>query len=245
MFRLDGRKALVTGASGGIGQEIVKALLNQGAKLAISGSNNQKLEEFANKLEEPVFTFECDLRNKESVNQLVSKASEALDGLDILICNAGITKDNLALRMKDEDFEDVLQVNLNSTFILNRSAIKLMMKNRFGRIINISSVVGFMGNAGQANYTASKAGLVAMSKSLAAEVASRNITINCIAPGFIETPMTQKLSDDQKDMILKMIPVNRMGSAKDIASGVIYLASDEASYITGASLHINGGMYMA
>lgn len=245
MFRLTGKNALITGATGGIGSEIAKALAKQGAKLVLSGTKEEKLQELATQIDGEVKYLTCNLSDSASVEALFDKAEELVGGqIDILVCNAGITKDSLILRMKDEDFNHVLDVNLKSTFILNRNAIKKMMRRKYGRIINISSVVGVTGNPGQCNYVASKAGMIGMTKSLAQEVASRGITINCVAPGFISSPMTDILNDQQKEVILNKIPVGKMGEASDIAKGVAFLASEDASYITGHTLHINGGMFM-
>lgn len=242
MFDLKGKKALVTVATGGLGAEIARALHSRGAHIAISGTRKEKLDALANDLGENVHALPCDLSNPEETTALISKAEQALGGLDILVNNAGLTQDGLMLRMSDEQWSKVIDVNLSSVFRLSREAIKGMMKQRDGRIINITSVVGVMGNAGQANYAASKAGLIGLSKSLAIEVASRGITVNCIAPGFIESPMTDVLNEKQKENILRDIPQGKIGSAQDIAAGVVYLASPEASYITGQTLHINGGM---
>jgi len=246
MFRLTNKNALVTGATGGIGAEIALSLVKQGARVVISGTREEKLKELQAQIgEDKAKILTCNLSDFSQVEALFEKAEELVGGqIDILVCNAGITKDNLALRIKNEDWDQVLDVNLKSTFILNRSAIKKMIRRKNGRIINIASVVGFTGNMGQANYVASKAGMVGMSKSFAAEVATRGITINCVAPGFIQTAMTDVLNDVQKQGILSSIPMQKMGSAADIASGVAFLASDEASYITGQTLHINGGMLM-
>lgn len=244
MLDLSGRVALVTGASGGIGSEIAKKLHAQGAKIVISGTNLQSLEKLANELGDRVFIKTCNLNDDSQVGQLVDQVCDEHEKLDILVCNAGITKDNISLRMSVEDFDEVFKINLRSAFILNKSAIKRMIKLRYGRIINISSIVGFTGNAGQANYTAAKAGMVAMSKTFAQEVSSRGITVNCVAPGFIASPMTDKLSDDIKNKLLASIPVGRLGTAADIANGVVFLSSQEAEYITGQTLHINGGMSM-
>lgn len=240
MFNLTGKKALITGASGGIGSSIAREMHKMGAHLVISGTNEDKLNDLKNELGENVEIIICDLSNLEDSAKLVADTPD----LSILVCNAGITKDGLAMRMSDDDFEKVININLKSSFVMNREAIKVMMKNRYGRIINISSVVGFSGNPGQSNYCASKAGLVGMTKSLAMEVASRGITVNSIAPGFIETKMTDALNDSHKEAILSKIPVKKMGEARDIAFGAIYLASDEAKYVTGQTLHINGGMLM-
>ncbi len=244
MFDLKGKKALVTGATGGLGAEIARALHKQGATLVISGTRKEKLEALAKELGNRVHIIPCDLSNSESTQKLIPEAESALGGLDILVNNAGLTQDGLMLRMSDDQWLKVIEVNLNSVFRLSREAIKGMMKQRHGRIINITSVVGVTGNAGQANYAASKAGLIGLSKSLAAEVASRGITVNCIAPGFIESPMTDVLNDKQREKILGEIPQGEIGSPHDIASGIVYLASDEAKYVTGQTLHINGGMAM-
>jgi 3-oxoacyl-[acyl-carrier protein] reductase len=244
MFELTGKTALVTGATGGIGSEIAKALAAQGAKLVLSSTREEKLKELANQIGGDVKYVACDLSDKAAVDALFDKAEELVGQIDIMVCNAGITRDNLILRMKDEDFDQVIDVNLKSTFILNRNAIKKMMRRKYGRIINITSIVGVTGNPGQSNYVASKAGMIGMTKSMAAEVASRNITLNCVAPGFIESPMTEVLTQAQKETILAKIPAGKMGVASDIAKGVAFLASEEASYITGQTLHINGGMLM-
>ncbi len=248
MFELTGKIALVTGATGGIGSEIAKALAKQGAKLVLSSTKEEKLQELAAQIiaetGAEVKYATCNLSDSVAVDALFDKAEESFGQVDILVCNAGITKDNLALRMKDEDFAHVLDVNLKSTFTINRNAIKKMMRRKYGRIINITSVVGVTGNPGQANYVASKAGMIGMSKSLAAEVASRNITINCVAPGFITSPMTDILNDQQKQTILNKIPAGAMGNAADIAAAVAFLASQEAGYVNGHTLHVNGAMYM-
>ena len=244
MFSLKGRKALVTGATGGIGEHIARALHYQGATVVLSGRRLEKLKEIADSLGGHTHIIECDLANEGDVNDLVSKASERAEGLDILVNNAGITRDGLILRMKDEDWQEVMKVNLESAFRLSRAAVKIMMKNRFGRIINITSIVGVTGNPGQVNYCAAKAGLIGFSKSLAAEIAGRNITVNCVAPGFIQSPMTDDLSEAHKENLLKSIPMGRMGNPEEIAAAVSFLASDKASYITGQTLHVNGGMAM-
>ena len=245
MFDLTGMTALVTGASGGLGSEIAKALSAQGARLALSGSNAAKLEAFARELGGDHVALACNLSDAAEVDQLVPSAVEALGGkLDILVNNAGITRDNLTMRMKDEEFSEVLKVNLEAAFRLMRAACKPMMKARFGRIISVTSVVGVTGNPGQANYVASKAGLIGMSKSVAQEVASRGITVNCVAPGFMTSAMTDALNDAQKDAILTRIPSGAMGTGEDIGAAVVYLASKEAGYVTGQTLHVNGGMAM-
>lgn len=244
MFDLTGMTALVTGASGGLGSAIAKALAAQGARLALSGSNQTKLEAFAKELGGDHITLVCDLSNAEQVDQLVPRAVEALGQLDILVNNAGVTRDNLAMRMKDEEWEQVIKINLEGSFRLMRAAMKPMMRARHGRIINITSVVGVTGNPGQANYVASKAGLIGMSKAFAQEVASRGITVNCVAPGFMTSAMTDALTDAQKEGILSRIPTGAMGSGDDIGAAVVYLASKEAGYVTGQTLHVNGGMAM-
>jgi 3-oxoacyl-[acyl-carrier protein] reductase len=244
MFDLTGMTALVTGASGGLGSAIAKALSAQGARLALSGSNQAKLEAFAKELGGDHVTLVCDLSNAEQVDQLVPRAVEALGQLDILVNNAGVTRDNLAMRMKDEEWDQVIKVNLEGAFRLMRAAMKPMMKARHGRIINITSVVGVTGNPGQANYVASKAGLIGMSKAFAQEVASRGITVNCVAPGFMTSAMTDALTDAQKEGILSKIPIGAMGSGDDIGAAVVYLASKEGGYVTGQTLHVNGGMAM-
>ena len=245
MFDLTGMTALVTGASGGIGSEIAKALAGQGARLALSGSNLAKLETFAAELGGDHVCVPCDLGDAAAVDALVPAAIEALGGkLDILINNAGVTRDNLILRMKDEEWDTVQKINLEAAFRLIRAASKPMMKARTGRIISITSVVGVTGNPGQANYAASKAGLIGMSKSLAQELASRGITVNCVAPGFIRSAMTDALNEAQKAAILSRIPAGALGTGADIGAAVVYLASREAGYVTGQTLHVNGGMAM-
>lgn len=244
MFDLTGKCALVTGASGGIGGAIAAALHEAGATVALSGTRREKLEEVASALGERTHVLPCNLSDNEAVSALPKEAEGAMGSLDILINNAGITKDNLFIRMKDEEWDDVIQINLTASFRLAKASVRGMMKRRWGRIISITSVVGTMGNPGQANYAATKAGLVGMSKSLAQEVASRNITVNCIAPGFIDTAMTEDLPEAQKELLLANIPAGRLGSGADIAAGAVYLASEEAAYITGQTLHINGGMAM-
>ncbi len=244
MFDLGGKTALVTGASGGIGGAIAEILHKQGATVAISGTRVEALQTLANKLGSRTHIMPCNLQDHEQVKKLVSDAEAKMGKVDILICNAGITRDGLSMRMKDEDWEDVIRVNLTSNFYLARASLKGMMKQRFGRIIFITSVVGTMGNAGQANYAASKAGLTGMAKSLAQEVASRGITVNTIAPGFIETAMTDKLTDDQKNRMLQAIPAGSFGKSEDVAAASLFLSSNESRYITGQTIHINGGMVM-
>jgi 3-oxoacyl-[acyl-carrier protein] reductase len=248
MFDLTDKRALVTGASGGIGGAIAKGLHRQGATVALSGTRVDALQALADELsgdsEGRCHVIACDLSNSEGATQLIKDCNEAMGGIDILVNNAGLTRDNLAMRMKDEDWQTVLDVNLTASFQLSKACLRGMMKQRFGRIIGITSVVGVTGNAGQANYAASKAGMIGMSKSLAQEVASRGITVNCVAPGFIVTPMTDGLSDEQKEGLLGAIPTGRLGEVEDIATSVVYLASDEASYVTGQTLHVNGGMAM-
>lgn len=244
MFDLSGKTALVTGASGGIGGEIARALHQAGAVVTLSGTRRAPLEALASDLGERVFVETCDLSDAASVEALPKAAAAAMGSVDILVNNAGITRDNLFMRMSDDEWQSVLDVNLTSTFRLCRGVLRGMMKARWGRIVNISSVVGATGNPGQGNYAASKAGMVGMSKSLAAEVASRGITVNCVAPGFITTAMTEKLNDEQKARILTQVPAGRMGEAAEIAAATLYLASPEAGYVTGTTLHVNGGMAM-
>jgi 3-oxoacyl-[acyl-carrier protein] reductase len=245
MFRLDGQNALVTGATGGIGMAIVDILHKAGAKVIATGTNADKLASLKNHFGDGVEIIQSDLSDPEQPNDLIEKAENITGGVDILICNAGFCKDSFAMRMKDDDWDSVLNFNLTSVFKLNKAAIIKMMRRKRGRIINISSVVGFTGNIGQANYTAAKAGLIGMSKSLALETATRGITVNCLAPGFIESPMTETLNNDIKSSIINKIPVGQMGHPEDIASGVLFLAAKESWYITGQTLHINGGMLMA
>jgi 3-oxoacyl-[acyl-carrier protein] reductase len=244
MFDLTGMTALVTGASGGIGSAICHALAGQGARLALSGSNAEKLEAFRGSLGGDHVAIPCNLGDKDSVEALIPAALEQLGQIDILVNNAGVTRDNLTMRMKDEEWEEVIRINLEAAFRLMRAAAKPMMKARFGRIITITSVVGATGNPGQMNYAASKAGLVGMSKALAAELASRNVTVNCVAPGFIATAMTDGLPDAQKEALNARIPMGRMGEGADIGAAVAYLASREAGYVTGHTVHVNGGMAM-
>jgi 3-oxoacyl-[acyl-carrier protein] reductase len=244
MFDLTGRSALVTGASGGIGGAIAKALHNQGATVALTGRNEDALQKVASDLGERSHVLVADLSDSDAVNGLISAANDTMGGLDILVNNAGLTRDGLMMRMKDEDWAEVIEVNLTAGFRLARAALRGMMKARYGRIINITSVVGQMGNPGQANYVASKAGMTGMTKALAAEVASRGITVNCVAPGFITTAMTDSLSDDQKESMLGRIPVGRFGAPEDVAGCVTFLASEAGGYLTGQTLHVNGGMAM-
>jgi 3-oxoacyl-[acyl-carrier protein] reductase len=244
MFDLTGMTALVTGASGGLGSAIATALAAQGARLAVSGSNADKLENFRGSLGGEHVALTCDLSDGVAVDGLVPRAVEALGKLDILVNNAGVTRDNLAMRMKDEEWDTVIRVNLEAAFRLMRAAAKPMMRARFGRIISVTSVVGVTGNPGQANYVASKAGLIGLSKSLAQELASRGITVNCVAPGFMASAMTDALNDQQREGILSRIPIGAMGSGEDIGAAAVYLASREAGYVTGQTLHVNGGMAM-
>jgi len=244
MFDLTGKNALVTGASGGIGNAIAKALHAAGATVALSGTREGPLNDLAAELGERVHVLPCNLSNGEAVDALPKQAVEAMGSLDILVNNAGITRDQIFMRMSDDEWSSVLEVNLTSTMRLCKGAIRGMMKSRWGRIVNISSIVGTTGNPGQANYAASKAGIVGMSKSIAYEVASRGITVNCVAPGFIATAMTDKLTDEQKAKINAQIPANRMGTPEEIAAAVLYLASPEAAFVTGATIHVNGGMAM-
>ena len=244
MADLTGKNALITGASGGIGGAIATALHKAGATVALSGTRVEPLEALAAELGDRAHVLPCNLSDFDAVEALPKEAAAAMGSVDILVNNAGITRDNLFMRMSDEEFRSVIDVNLTSTFRLCKGVLRGMMKARWGRIINISSVVGATGNAGQANYAASKAAVVSMSKSLAYEVASRGITVNCVAPGFIATPMTDKLTDDQKAGLLKQIPAGRMGDPEEIAGSVLYLAGPSASYVTGTTLHVNGGMAM-
>ena len=248
MFSLEGKTALVTGASGGIGSAIAMALAKQGARLALSGSNGDKLRAYREQLNDETggdhVEITCDLSDTAQVEELIPATLDTLGKMDILVNNAGITRDNLAMRMKDDEWGDVMRVNLEASFRLMRAAARPMMKARGGRIVSITSVVGHTGNPGQMNYTAAKGGLTAMSKSLAQELASRNITVNCVAPGFIRTAMTDALDDKQKDAINGRIPMGRMGEGDEIGAAVAFLASDEAAYVTGQTLHVNGGMAM-
>jgi 3-oxoacyl-[acyl-carrier protein] reductase len=244
MFDLKGKTALVTGATGGIGGAIAKALHGQGATVGISGTKAEKLEALASELGERISVLPCDLRDRPAVGQLADTAEKTLGQVDILVNNAGITHDNLFMRMKDEEWDDVIAVNLTSAFILTRGILRGMMRRRYGRIINIASISGVFGNPGQGNYAASKAGLVGMTKSLAREVAARGITANCIAPGFISTPMTDALTEKQVEAIAAAIPAQTFGKPEDIAAAAVFFASDEAAYVTGETMHVNGGMIM-
>jgi 3-oxoacyl-[acyl-carrier protein] reductase len=244
MFNLQGKTALVTGATGGLGGAIARAFHGAGATVAISGTRREALDTLAAEFGDRVHVLPCNLGDKDAVEALVPDAEKALGQLDILVNNAGITRDGLFLRMKDDDWETVIAVNLTATFRLSRAAIKGMMRRRAGRIVSITSIVGVTGNPGQGNYAASKAGMIGMTKSLAAEVASRGITVNCVAPGFISSPMTDALNEKQREAILTQVPAGRLGTGADVAAAVHYLASDEAAYVTGQTLHVNGGMAM-
>ena len=244
MFDLQGKKALVTGASGGIGGAIAQVFNSQGAEVGLSGTRVDALEALAGEIGSGAHVVPADLSSAGGVEQLVKDVMDAMGGIDILINNAGLTRDNLAMRLKDEDWQMVLDVNLTSSFRLSRAVLRGMMKARWGRIIGVTSIVGVTGNPGQANYAASKAGMIGMSKSLAQEVASRGITVNCVAPGFIATAMTDALADEQKEKLNAGIPAGRMGAVDDIASACVYLSSNEAAYVTGQTLHVNGGMAM-
>lgn len=244
MFDLTGKGALVTGATGGIGGAIAKALHAQGANVALSGTNAERLEALASELGSRVFVLPCDLRDRPAVAQLPETAEKTLGQVDILVNNAGITHDNLFMRMKDEEWDDVIAVNLTSVFVLTRGILRGMMRRRYGRIVNIASISGVLGNPGQGNYAASKAGLVGMTKSLGREVASRGVTANCVSPGFIKTPMTDALTPKQVEAIAAAIPTQTFGKPEDVAAAVVFLASNEAAYITGETVHVNGGMVM-
>jgi 3-oxoacyl-[acyl-carrier protein] reductase len=244
MFDLTGKTALVTGATGGIGGAIAQALHQQGATIAISGTRREVLDRLAEELGERVHVLPCNLADRDEVEALVPKAEEVMQRLDVLVANAGVTRDNLFVQLRDEDWEQVININLTATFRLARAAVRGMMRRRFGRVIGITSVVGVTGNPGQGNYTAAKAGMIGMMKSLGAEYAKRGVTANCVAPGFIATPMTDKLNDKQREAILGRVPAGRLGTPADIASSVVFLASDEAAYITGQTIHVNGGMAM-
>jgi 3-oxoacyl-[acyl-carrier protein] reductase len=244
MFDLSGKTALVTGATGGIGGAIARALHQQGAIVAVSGTRREVLDQLAGELKDRVHVLPCDLAAKDEVEALVPKAEEVMGKLDILVANAGIIKDNLMVQLRDEDWDQVVAVNLTATFRLARAAVRGMMRRRFGRVIGISSVVGVTGNPGQSNYTATKAGMIGMIKSIAAEYAKRGVTANAIAPGFIATAMTDKLNDKQREAILARVPAGRLGAGADVAAAAVFLASDEAGYVTGQTLHVNGGMAM-
>jgi len=244
MFELNDKCALVTGASGGIGGAIARAFHAQGAKVGLSGTRKDALDELAGELGKGAFVLPADLSSADAAGQLIKDAAAAMGSVDILVNNAGLTRDQLAMRMSEEDWQTVLDVNLTAAFRLSKACLRAMMKKRWGRIIGITSVVGVTGNPGQVNYAASKAAMIGMSKSLAQEVASRNITVNCVAPGFIETPMTDALSDEQKDNLMGRIPAGRLGLPDDIAAACVYLAADETSYVSGQTLHVNGGMVM-
>jgi 3-oxoacyl-[acyl-carrier protein] reductase len=244
MFDLSGKIALVTGATGGIGGPIARALHAQGATVAISGTRREVLDALAAELGSRVQVLPCNLADKDDVEALVPKAEELMTKLDILVANAGVNKDNLLVQLRDEDWEQVLNINLTATFRLTRAAVKGMMRRRFGRVIGITSVVGVTGNAGQSNYTAAKAGMIGMMKSVAAEYAKRGVTANCVAPGFITSPMTERLNEKQREAILARVPANRLGTGGDVAAAVVYLSSEEAGYVTGQTLHVNGGMAM-
>ena len=244
MLRLKEKKVLITGATGGIGSAMAKRMAKQGADLVLSGTKKDSLETLSNEIGDNCYSFAADLAKKEEIKNLVIWAIEKMGSIDILVNNAGITRDNLSIRMSDEDWDDVINVNLTASFLLSRDCLKVMLKKRWGRIINITSVVGVMGNAGQSNYAASKAGMIGMTKSIASEVASRGITVNCISPGYVVTAMTDKISDAAKENILQNTPVRRFGKAEEIADWAIYLASNEADYITGQNININGGLVM-
>jgi len=244
MFDLTGKSALVTGATGGIGGAIARRLHEQGATVGLSGTRAERLEDLAGDLGERAHVLPCDLSDADAVGGLVKQAEAAMERVDILVNNAGMTRDNLSMMLKDEDWQAVIDVNLTAAFRLSRAAVRGMMRRRWGRIVNITSVVGVTGNPGQSNYAASKAGMIGMSKSLAAEIASRNVTVNCVAPGFIETAMTDVLADEQKAKLLERVPMGRLGAPDDIAWCVVYAASEEAAYMTGQTLHVNGGMAM-
>jgi len=244
MFDLTGKKALVTGASGGIGEAIARVLHRQGAAVAISGTRREALEALAGDLSERAHVLICNLAAKDEVETLVPRAEEALGQIDILVNNAGVTRDNIFVRLSDEDWDRVIAVDLSAAFRLTRAAVRGMMRRRYGRIVGITSVVGVTGNAGQGNYAAAKAGMIGMTKALAHEVASRNVTVNCVAPGFVDTAMTRALTEKQREMILAAVPAARLGGADEVAAAVLFLASTEAAYVTGHTLHVNGGMSM-
>jgi 3-oxoacyl-[acyl-carrier protein] reductase len=244
MFDLTGKTALVTGASGAIGGDIARALHGQGATVAISGTRREALDTLAGELAARVHVLPCDLADSAAVEKLVPDAEAKMDKLDILVANAGMNKDNLFVQLRDEDWDQVIAINLTATFRLARAAVKAMMRRRWGRVIGITSVVGFTGNPGQGNYTAAKAGMVGMIKSIAAEYAKRNVTANCIAPGLIASPMVDKLNDKQRETILTRVPAAKLGTGRDVAAAAVYLASEEAQYVTGQTIHVNGGMAM-
>jgi 3-oxoacyl-[acyl-carrier protein] reductase len=244
MFDLTGRTALVTGATGGIGGGVARALHHQGATVGISGTRREALDALAADLGERTHILACNLADKDAVEALVPRAEEAMGHVDILVNNAGITRDNIFIRLRDEDWDEVIAVDLTAAFRIARAAVRGMMRRRYGRIVGITSVVGVTGNPGQGNYAAAKAGLIGMSKALAFEVAARNVTVNCVAPGFIQTAMTDALNDKQRDAILGRVPAGRLGTVEEVAAAVVYLASDEARYVTGHTLHVNGGMAM-
>ncbi|MCE2492701.1 MAG: 3-oxoacyl-[acyl-carrier-protein] reductase [Alphaproteobacteria bacterium] len=244
MFDLDGKCALVTGGSGGIGGAIARALHERGATVSVSGTRREALDGLVRELDSRAYAIPCDLFDPTAVEALVREAEESMGSVDIVVNNAGITRDNIAVRLRDEDWQQVVDVNLTAAFRVSRAVLRGMMRRRWGRIINVTSVVGVSGNAGQANYAASKAGLVGLTKSLAREVASRSITVNCIAPGFIETAMTESLEGDQRDRLAAAVPAGRFGMPSDVASAAVFLASEEASYVTGHTLHVDGGMVM-
>ncbi len=244
MFDLTGKTALVTGATGAIGGAIARALHGQGATVALSGTRREVLDALAGELKERVHVLPCDLADKEAVEALVPGAEEKMGKLDILVANAGVNRDNLFVQLRDEDWDQVIAVNLTATFRLTRAAVKSMMRRRWGRVIGISSIVGYTGNPGQGNYTASKAGMVGMMKSVAAEYAKRNVTANCIAPGIIASAMIDRLNDKQREAIIARVPAGRLGTPADMAAAAVYLASEEAAYVTGQTIHVNGGMAM-
>ena len=244
MINLEGKKTIITGATGGIGNQILKKFISLKAKVLATGTNDEKLQNLKKDFPE-IEILNFDISKHLKIESFIENSSKKLDGLDILINNAGITLDNLSLRMKNDEWQKVIDINLSSTFYMCKHGIKKMLKNKYGRVINITSIVGHTGNLGQANYTSSKAGVVAMSKTLAIEYAKKNITVNCVSPGFITTNMTDKISDDIKSLLLSRIPMNRLGNGDDVSNSVAFLASDAASYITGETIHVNGGMYMA
>ncbi len=244
MINFNNKKIIITGATGGIGNELVKKFVSLKGQVLATGTNEEKLEKL-NKDYPSIETIKFDISKHSEIESFIEQASSKLNGLDILVNNAGITLDNLSLRMKSDEWQKVIEINLTSTFFVSKYALKKMLKNKFGRIVNISSIVGHTGNIGQANYTASKAGMIAMSKSLAIEYARKNITINCVSPGFIQTNMTDQINDEVKKSLMSRIPMNKLGNGEDVSNSVAFLASDAASYITGETIHVNGGMYMA